>query len=108
MAYPPNVPVAVPSGPVQYKRQYSLALLVILILFCWPAAIIYYFTREKVAVQEFAPGQVVMVATPAATGYAAPAPGVAGAPPSCSRCGRPTTFMPQYSRYYCYSCSQYV
>ncbi len=31
-------------------RQYSLAILIILLLFCWPAALIYYFTRPKVKV----------------------------------------------------------
>jgi len=29
-------------------REYSLAVLIILVLFCWPAALIYYFTRPKV------------------------------------------------------------
>jgi hypothetical protein len=28
-----------------HRRRYSLAILIILILFCWPAALIYYFTR---------------------------------------------------------------
>jgi len=30
------------------KRKYSLAVLIILVIFCWPLAIIYYFTRPKV------------------------------------------------------------
>src|SRR5271157_550730 len=29
------------------RRQYSLAILIILVIFCWPAAILYYFTRPK-------------------------------------------------------------
>jgi predicted amidophosphoribosyltransferase len=29
------------------ERQYSLAILIILLLFCWPVALIYYFTRPK-------------------------------------------------------------
>lgn len=33
---------------VEERRQYSLAILIILLLFCWPAALIYYFTRPKV------------------------------------------------------------
>jgi hypothetical protein len=47
---------------------------------------------------------------------AAPATGgVPYAPPpsapvatTCPRCGRPATFIPQYGRSYCYSCTQYV
>ena len=27
------------------EREYNLAILVILLLLCWPAALIYYFTR---------------------------------------------------------------
>jgi len=33
---------------VEEKRQYSLAILIILLLFCWPAALLYYFTRPRV------------------------------------------------------------
>jgi len=33
---------------VEEKRQYSLAILIILVLFCPIAALIYYFTRPKV------------------------------------------------------------
>lgn len=44
--------------------------------------------------------------------YAAPAAPPAapamGAAPNCTQCGKPTTFVPQYSRYYCYSCSKYA
>ncbi|HUX99801.1 MAG TPA: hypothetical protein VMV49_09625 [Candidatus Deferrimicrobium sp.] len=29
-------------------------------------------------------------------------------PPFCSKCGKPTTFIPQYNRYYCYPCEKYV
>jgi hypothetical protein len=51
------------------------------------------------------------------TGYPAPAgalPAPALNPPFspagalCPRCGRPATFIPPYSRYYCYGCQQYV
>lgn len=75
-------------GPVQYKRQYTLWVLIVLVLFCWPAALIYYFTREKVPVVEYQP-------------YYAPAPGygplpggaVAPAPGTgyCDHCGAPRT-----------------
>jgi len=30
------------------KRQYNLGILILLVILCWPAAIIYYFTRPKV------------------------------------------------------------
>gem|GEM_PF-646946 len=30
------------------KREYNLAILILLVLLCWPAAIVYYFTRPKV------------------------------------------------------------
>jgi hypothetical protein len=30
------------------KREYSLAILIILIILCWPGALIYYFTRPMV------------------------------------------------------------
>ncbi|NVM30078.1 MAG: hypothetical protein HWN65_14640 [Candidatus Helarchaeota archaeon] len=44
--------------------------------------------------------------TPAAPAPAAPAPAVPT--PACQNCGGPTTFIPQYSRYYCYKCERYV
>ena len=84
-------------GPIQYKRKYTLWVLIVLILFCWPAAIIYYFTREKVAVQQLntysapmqyqpgvAPGQM-------ATGKFCPSCGAQNAVGGafCARCGKP-------------------
>ncbi|MHB1887081.1 MAG: hypothetical protein ACYCVV_19160 [Acidimicrobiales bacterium] len=56
---------------------------------------------------------------PTGTGYnpmassppGAPSPGTAPSPsaaPNCPKCGQPTTWVPQYQRYYCYSCSQYA
>jgi len=51
---------------------------------------------------------------------AAPTPGAPAAPrislPSifrrerklCPRCGQPATWIPQYQRWYCYSCQQYI
>lgn len=55
-------------------------------------------------------------AAPAATMYAAPPPGAAPAPPPpaapaaplCPKCGRPTTYIAQYGRYYCYNDNLYV
>lgn len=37
----------------------------------------------------------------------APQGGPQAAPP-CNRCGRPTTFVAQYQRYFCQSCNQYI
>jgi hypothetical protein len=40
-----------------------------------------------------------------------PAPGAAAAPgpaPFCSKCGKPTTYIAQYGRYYCYDDQLYV
>jgi hypothetical protein len=38
-------------------RQYNLAVLIILVIFCWPAAILYYFTRPKTITQQGYPPQ---------------------------------------------------
>lgn len=38
-----------------------------------------------------------------------PAPSMAATPaPLCKGCGKPTSYVPQYSRYYCYGCAQYA
>ncbi|MEM3659335.1 MAG: PRC-barrel domain-containing protein [Thermoproteota archaeon] len=39
-----------------------------------------------------------------------PAPAVAAQPqvPICPKCGKPGTWIPQYKRYYCYTCKQYL
>jgi predicted nucleic acid-binding Zn ribbon protein len=77
----PHQTVMVP-GQVEYRRKYTLWVLILLVIVCWPAAIIYYFTRDKVPVQEFS-----TYAQP--TSYAA-AP-TYGAPPApgrfCPQCG---------------------
>jgi hypothetical protein len=44
---------------------------------------------------------------PSAPAPPPPAPG-AQAAPNCPTCGNPTTYVPQYGRYYCYNCKQYV
>ncbi|MGA8605175.1 MAG: hypothetical protein WB788_09010 [Thermoplasmata archaeon] len=38
----------------------------------------------------------------------APAPVAAPATPMCAKCGRPTTYIAQYGRYYCYTDNLYV
>jgi hypothetical protein len=99
------------AGPIQYKRKYTLWVLIVLVILCWPAAILYYFTRDKVPVQE-----LQSYATPMATpSYSAPYPTAAPAAPppvapapNCPRCGRPTTWIAQYSRFYCTTDQQYV
>ncbi len=75
-----NQPAMV-AGPVEYKRKYTLWVLILLIIVCWPVAIIYYFTREKVPVQEFQ-----TYATPAAPPQYTPAAPTAG-PRYCAACG---------------------
>ena len=53
-------------------------------------------------------------AAPAYGAPAAPAQPAAAAPPAtptgatCPRCGKPATWVAQYSRWYCYSCQQYL
>ncbi len=107
------------AGPVVYKRKYALWVLVVLIIICWPAAIIYYFTREKVPVQEMqtyatpAPAQPMAYQSSPPPSYspppaAAPPAATPAAAPNCPRCGKPATFVPQYGRHYCYTCQQYV
>ncbi|MBO3800634.1 MAG: PRC-barrel domain-containing protein [Candidatus Brockarchaeota archaeon] len=40
----------------------------------------------------------------------APQPVQAAQPvaPNCPKCGKPATWIPQYKRYYCYTCKQYL
>jgi hypothetical protein len=49
-------------------------------------------------------------AQPTQTYAASPAPAspTPSGAPLCQMCGKPTTFVPQYNRYYCYSCKQYA
>lgn len=91
---------------MQYKRKYELWVLVLLIIVCWPAALIYYFTRDMVAVQEFPsyatpyPGQPQYYAPP--TAQAAPQSSTpTGTNTACPRCGRPAVWVAQYGRWYC-------
>jgi hypothetical protein len=51
-----------------------------------------------------APGAPQPMAPPPAPPMAQPAAAV----PFCANCGKPTTYIPQYGRYYCYDCKQYV
>jgi hypothetical protein len=48
-----------------------------------------------------------MAAPPASAAPPPPGTGTA-AVPFCGNCGKPTTYVPQYGRYYCYDCKQYV
>lgn len=71
-------------GPVRYTRKYTLWVLILLVIVCWPAAILYYFTRDKVPVQEFQ----TYAAPPAA--YGPPAGGTPSASGRfCPACGAP-------------------
>jgi hypothetical protein len=94
----PGQYVQVP-GPVEYRREYTLWILILLIIICWPVAIIYYFTRDKVPVQKL-------------TTYSAPVqPAWSGAPPAaaggtrfCPSCGA----AGQKSGGFCASCGKPV
>ena len=87
------------GGPVQYKRKYTLWVLVVLILLCWPVAIIYYFTRDKVPVQEFqayaappsAAAPMASSAMPSSAERFCPACGASNSKQSgyCRACGKP-------------------
>ncbi len=60
--------------------------------------------------QKMSPAPAPAMAAPMAAPAAAPAPPAMAPPaaPACANCGKPTTFIAQYGRYYCYSCSRYV
>ena len=47
-------------------------------------------------------------AAPAVAAAPAPPPVAAPAAPLCARCGKPTTYIAQYGRYYCYADNLYV
>lgn len=83
------------AGPVQYKRKYTLWVLILLVIVCWPAAILYYFTRDKVAVQEYSTYASPMAAPSYGAPMAGPPAGAAGTRfcPSCGAAGqRPGSF----------------
>jgi hypothetical protein len=69
---------------------------------------------QPAAAPAYSPPVMAPTPTPApATPPMAAPPMPAAAPPppavpNCARCGRPTTYIAQYGRYYCYSCQQYV
>jgi hypothetical protein len=81
-------------GPVEHKRKYTLWVLILLILICWPAAILYYFTRPMVPVQEYqtyaTPSPQSAPAATAAGGRFCSACGTQNAAGAtfCSRCGK--------------------
>jgi len=93
-----NQPVMV-GGAVEYKRKYTLWVLILLVILCWPAAILYYFTRDKVPVQEMrtyaapmqspypsAPSPVPGASTRFCPACGAQNPATGG---FCARCGKP-------------------
>lgn len=88
------------GGPIQYKRKYTLWILVVLVILCWPIAIIYYFTRDKVPVQEFqtyATAPPTPALSPVAGGERfCPACGVSNARQAayCRSCGKPLPAVP--------------
>ena len=47
---------------------------------------------------------VVVTPTPTPT----PTPTTQPAVPTCPKCGKPGTWIPQYKRYYCYTCKMYL
>jgi hypothetical protein len=53
--------------------------------------------------QQYPPAQQYPPSTSASP---PPPPGTTG--PPCASCGRGTTFIAQYGRYYCYPCQRYV
>jgi len=83
-------------GPVEYRRKYTLWVLILLVIVCWPAAILYYFTRDKVPVQELHtymnPYQQPMGSPPAPmwAGRFCASCGTSNAPGAafCARCGK--------------------
>lgn len=57
------------------------------------------------------PAQPAQPSAPVATPTPAPAPAAAPAAPTaaiCPRCGKPATWVAQYSRWYCYTDAQYL
>jgi uncharacterized membrane protein len=60
------------------------------------------------APQYAAPPQQYTAPAPVAPPPPAPPPVAAPAAPNCAKCGRPTTYIAQYGRYYCYADNLYV
>ena len=60
------------------------------------------------APQYAAPPQQYAAPAPAAPPPPAAAPAAAPATPNCAKCGKPTTYIAQYGRYYCYADNLYV
>ena len=54
------------------------------------------------------PQYAAPVAPMAAPPPAAPPPVAAPAAPFCVKCGKPTTYIAQYGRYYCYADNLYA
>jgi len=103
------------------------AVLLLIALIQLMAARRYPYTRDEIwtasyqkyvpqayyaaALAPYPPSQLGAMAPPTPQVYApvtgsAPAPSTPTASP-CPRCGNPLTFVPQYSRYYCWTCQAY-
>lgn len=52
-------------------------------------------------------GDAPWAVSPATAPPVPPPPAAASGPAPCPRCGRPVAFIPQYGRYYCFSCAMY-
>lgn len=85
-------------GRIEYRREYTLWVLILLVIVCWPAAILYYFTREKVPVQQYQTyaqpmGYPQAAAAPAAGAKYCASCGAANPAGTafCSRCGKALT-----------------
>jgi hypothetical protein len=76
----------------------------------WPK----FQARPRPAPAVYAPPAPAPMAAPAPEAMAqappppAPAPVAAPAAPLCPKCGKPTTYIAQYGRYYCYTDGLYV
>ena len=96
-------------GDYEGARTPTLVLGILLIFLALISGILYLIAYAKLgdAINEQRwPG---MMYPPGYGGAAAYPMGYgAAAPTMCPRCGHPATFIPQYGRYYCYNCRNYV
>ena len=72
----------------------------------WPK----YRARPRPTPPVVAPSASVPAPTTMAPAPPPPPPplGNMPAPPNCPNCGKPTTYVAQYGRYYCFSCARYA
>jgi hypothetical protein len=67
-----------------------------------------FVARKRAAPAAGAPSPAPTVAAAPAPMAPTPPPAAAPATPACANCGKPTTYIAQYGRYYCYACGRYV